>query len=77
MMLRVAQYRFKDVIKLADRLAVKQQNDRHDGESHNDNQVTIDDQAHVPIAAKRERSSLVRSLLLRCEINSRKQADSS
>ena len=69
----MAQYSFKDIIKLADRLAVDQQNDRHDGESHNDNQYTIDDQAHVPIAAKREYSSLGRSLLLRCEINSRNE----
>ena len=48
MVLWLAQYSFKDIIKLADRLAMDQQNERHDGESHNDNQYTIDDQAHVP-----------------------------
>ena len=64
-------YRFKDPIKLADRLAKEDQSDRRDGKSHNDKQDMIDDhstrrcnvfsvrltdQFQAAMAAKRERS---------------------
>ena len=42
------QYGFKDAIKLADRLAMDYQNDRHDGKNHNDNQCTIDGHSARP-----------------------------